>query len=69
MLVNMMNNANNYPYLLNRKQAAEFLGIDPTTFDKYVRIYPALKTFMIGKQERYTIKSLIELIDQYSVSN
>lgn len=64
-----MNDKNNYPYLLNRKQAATFLGIDPVSFDKYVRIYPTLKTFMVGKQERYTIKSLIEIIDKYSVSS
>lgn len=60
---------NTSPYLLNRKQAANFLGIDPISFDKYVRNHPALKTFMIGKQERYTIKSLTELIDKYSVGS
>ena len=64
-----MNDKDNYPYLLNRKQAATFLGIDPVSFDKYVRSHPALKIFMIGKQERYTIKSLTELIDKYSVGS
>ncbi|HFR3390378.1 TPA: DNA-binding protein, partial [Streptococcus suis] len=28
---------NNSPLLLNRQQAAELLGIDPKSFDKYIR--------------------------------
>ncbi|PRY74850.1 hypothetical protein CLV38_1387 [Alkalibacterium olivapovliticus] len=64
----MMNNTiSEYPYLLNRQQASDFLGIDPSSFDKYVRSHPDLKCFMIGRQERYTINSLKEFIENYSV--
>lgn len=51
------------PYLLTRAQAAAFLGIDPKSFDKFIRANDSLKRFMIGKQERYTIDSLLEFIE------
>lgn len=53
-----------YPYLLTRKQASVFLGIDPKTFDKYIRSHSDLKYFMIGRQERYTITSLKEFVQK-----
>lgn len=56
-----------YPYLLTREQASRFLGIDPKSFDKYIRSHNDLDRFMIGRQERYTIKSLIEFIERQSV--
>ena len=56
-----------YPYLLTREQAARFLGIDPKSFDKYIRSHNHLDRFMIGRQERYTIKSLINFIESKSV--
>lgn len=53
-----------YPYLLNREQAARFLGIDPKSFDKYIRSDENLARFMIGKHERFTIQSLISFIEK-----
>lgn len=55
-----------YPYLLNREQAAKFLGIDPKSFDKYIRSHDTLDRFMLGRHERYTIKSLIDFIETQS---
>lgn len=43
----------NTPLLLNRQQASAYLGIDPKSFDKYIRSNPDFKCFMIGKQERF----------------
>ena len=43
------------PLLLTREQAYNYLGIDPKSFDKYIRSSDDLKRFMVGKQERYTI--------------
>ncbi|EAF0603846.1 DNA-binding protein [Listeria monocytogenes] len=45
-----------YPYLLNREQASKFIGIDPKSFDKYIRSNESLKRFMVGTQERFTIE-------------
>jgi hypothetical protein len=35
----------NYPYLLTREQASNFLGIDPVSFDKYIRPHDSLERF------------------------
>ena len=56
-----------YPYLLTREQASDFLGIDPKSFDKYIRPHEKLERFMIGRHERYTMKSLIHFIEIHSV--
>lgn len=58
---------NHLPYLLNREQASNFLGIDPKSFDKYIRQDDKLNRFMLGRQERYTIKSLIIFIEEKSI--
>ena len=55
------------PYLLTRSQASDFLGLDPKSFDKYVRSSDDLERFMVGKQERYTIKSLENFVDGNSI--
>jgi len=55
-----------FPYLLTRVQASNFLGIDPKSFDKYIRPHEGLERFMIGRQERYTINSLIKFIERHS---
>lgn len=55
------------PYLLTREQASNFLGIDPKSFDKYIRSNDELERFMIGRQERYTIKSLSRFITTHSI--
>ncbi|EOL45056.1 helix-turn-helix domain-containing protein [Enterococcus caccae] len=55
------------PYLLTREQASTFLGIDPKSFDKFIRSNNSLKRFMIGKQERYTVDSLLEFIETHSI--
>lgn len=62
----MSNNitSKDYPYLLNREQASSFLGIDPKSFDKYIRPHSELDRFMIGRQERYTVNSLINFIEK-----
>lgn len=56
-----------YPYLLTREQASSFLGVDPKSFDKYIRPHDELNRFMIGRQERYTIESLMQFIEKQSV--
>lgn len=56
-----------FPLLLTREMAANFLGIDPTSFDKYVRSSDELKRFMVGKQERYTINELEKFIVNHSI--
>ncbi|MGJ0839023.1 DNA-binding protein [Enterococcus gallinarum] len=58
----MADKINRYPYLLNREQASSFLGIDPKSFDKYIRESNQLSRFMIGRQERYTIDFIIDFI-------
>jgi len=58
-------NKNSFPYLLNRSQASEFLGIDPKSFDKYIRSNSELKRFMIGNQERYIREQLIAFIKSH----
>ena len=55
------------PYLLTREQASHFLGIDPKSFDKFVRANDELERFMIGRQERYTVTSLINFIKTHSI--
>lgn len=57
----------NTPYLLTREQASSFLGVDPKSFDKYIRSSDDLKRFMIGRQERYTRESLLAFIEDKSV--
>lgn len=59
--------SSDYPYLLTREQASDFLGIDPKSFDKYIRSHDELDRFMIGKHERYTMKSLIRFIEKQTV--
>lgn len=56
-----------FPYLLTREQASIFLGIDPKSFDKYIRSNDKLERFMIGRQERYTIESLSRFITAHSI--
>lgn len=58
----------NYPYLLNREQASKFIGIDPKSFDKYIRSDNTLKRFMAGTQERFTIEELKKFIESHFVS-
>lgn len=55
------------PYLLTREQASKFLGIDPKSFDKYIRSHDDLERFMIGRQERYTVTSLSKFIKTHSI--
>ncbi|GAB2021115.1 helix-turn-helix domain-containing protein [Pseudolactococcus yaeyamensis] len=57
-----------YPYLLNREQASRFIGIDPKSFDRYIRPYTSLKRFMIGSQERFTIDELKKYIQSHYVN-
>lgn len=56
---------NNYPFLLNREQASKFIGIDPKSFDKYIRSDVSLKRFMVGTQERFTIEELKKFIESH----
>ncbi|WP_270330761.1 helix-turn-helix domain-containing protein [Lapidilactobacillus dextrinicus] len=51
--------------LLTREQAATFLGIDPKSFDKYIRSNPDFKSFMLGKQERFVKTQLIKFIEAH----
>jgi len=61
--MNQNNINSDYPYLLTRQQAANFLGIDPKSFDRFFRSHPKFERFMVGRHERYTIKSLIDFIE------
>ena len=45
---------NQYPHLLTRELASKYLGIDPKSFDKYIRSNSDFKRFMIGNQELHT---------------
>ena len=65
MSTNMENR--DFPYLLTREQASVFLGVDPKSFDKYIRPHNELDRFMLGKHERYTMKSLVCFIEKHSV--
>lgn len=56
-----------FPHLLTREQAAQFLGIDPKTFDKHIRPNEDLDRFMIGSHERYTMKSLKMFVEKHSI--
>lgn len=56
------------PFLLTREQASNFLGVDPKSFDKYIRSSDKLKRFMVGKHERYTVKELTNFILQESIN-
>lgn len=56
-----------HSYLLTREQASRYLGIDPKSFDKFIRSNDKLPRFMIGKQERYTIESLNNFILENSI--
>lgn len=58
--------AKDYPYLLTREQASHFLGVDPKLFDKYIRLHEGLERFMIGWHERYTMKALIQFVENHS---
>ncbi|MBL1229302.1 helix-turn-helix domain-containing protein [Enterococcus sp. BWB1-3] len=58
-----------YPFLLTREQASEFLGVDPKSFDKYIRKHPNLKRFMIGRQERFLKDELILFIQDHLSDN
>ncbi|WP_256713667.1 DNA-binding protein [Listeria seeligeri] len=55
------------PYLLTREQASKFLGIDPKSFDKYIRASDDLERFMIGRQERYTVSSISKFVKTHSI--
>ncbi|MBY7141719.1 DNA-binding protein [Virgibacillus sp. NKC19-3] len=57
-----------YPFLLTREQAADFLGIDPKSFDKHIRSHSDLKRFMIGRQERFIIDELVSFVKKYSIT-
>ncbi|MCM2138991.1 helix-turn-helix domain-containing protein [Vagococcus fluvialis] len=56
-----------HSYLLTREQASRYLGVDPKSFDKFIRSNDKLPRFMIGKQERYTIESLNNFILENSI--
>lgn len=55
------------PVLLTREEASKFLGVDPKSFDKYIRSNEKLERFMIGRHERYTAESLIQFIKENSI--
>ncbi|HEM3613571.1 TPA: helix-turn-helix domain-containing protein [Streptococcus suis] len=57
-----MKQANVYKHLMTREQAADYLGIDPKSFDKYFRANDSLKRFMIGKREKFTRSALIDFV-------
>lgn len=63
----MIKEKKEFPLLLTREQASHYLGIDPKSFDKYVRSSDDLKRFMVGKQERYTIRELEIFIVNHSI--
>ncbi|RIB36403.1 DNA-binding protein [Streptococcus anginosus] len=62
-----MKTMNNTPLLLTRQQASDFLGIDPKSFDKYIRSHPDFQCFMVGKQERYLKTNLVTFVERHCV--
>lgn len=60
-------NTQTYPHLLTKEQASRFLGIDTRSFDKYIRPHDELERFMLGRYERYTIKSLTKFVEKHSI--
>lgn len=60
----MKENANHIS--LNRKEAAELLGISVNSFDKYFRTNTALKSIKIGTETRYPYQLLLEFIANQS---
>jgi len=58
---------NDTPLLLTRQQASELLGIDPKSFDKYIRSHPDFQCFMVEKQERYLRSKLLIFIESHCV--
>lgn len=62
-----MNQKNNtdFPFLLTRELASRYLGIDPKSFDKYIRSNSDFKRFMIGNQERYTLEEINRFIKNH----
>ena len=56
-----------HPILLTRQQASKLLGIDPKSFDKYIRCYPDFKCFMVGKQERFTKSEILKFIEEHCI--
>ena len=63
-----MSQMNEYPILLTRQQASDYLGIDPKSFDKYIRSHPDFKCFMVGKQERFLKSKLVEFIETHCIN-
>lgn len=59
-----MKKSNMHTHLLNREQAANYLGIDPKSFDKYFRANDTLKRFMIGRRERFTRSALTDFVSK-----
>lgn len=51
-----------FPLLLTREQASSYLGIDPKSFDKFIRSHSDMPRFMVGSRERFTIKDLDEFV-------
>lgn len=62
-----MNNPTNLPLLLTREQSSSYLGVDPRSFDTYIRANDDLPRFMIGRQERFTVNALNEFIITHSI--
>ncbi|MFB8530703.1 DNA-binding protein [Enterococcus casseliflavus] len=58
---------NEFPLLLTREQASNYLGIDPKSFDRYVRSSDDLKRFYIGRQERFSIQELEKFVLTHSI--
>ena len=56
-----------YPLLLTREQASNYLGIDPKSFDRYVRSSVQLPRFMVGAHERYTKEALQLFVLNHSI--
>lgn len=63
----MISDSKNLPLLLTREQSSSYLGVDPKSFDTYIRASDDLPRFMIGRQERFTVNALNEFIITHSV--
>lgn len=65
----LMKMSKEYPILLTRQQAAELLGIDPKSFDKYIRNQPDFPCIMIGKHQRFLKTKLLEFLEKHCTTN
>jgi len=54
------------PRLINRKEAAQYLGVSPNTFDTYVRLGKFPKPMRLGKRKVWDLHKIDSVLDRMS---